>query len=104
MAALDLLGRRGALRVLWELNQAPLTFRALLAASDTNPSVLNARLKELRAAGIVAHSGEGYGLTEQGKALIAAIAPLSAWAAEWAAQLDSTSPTDLASVSAEHGD
>ncbi len=35
-----------ALRVLWELSkaQAPLTFRALQEAAETNPSVLNARL------------------------------------------------------------
>jgi len=29
MVALDVLGRRGALRVLWELRDASLTFRAL---------------------------------------------------------------------------
>jgi DNA-binding HxlR family transcriptional regulator len=31
---MDLLGRRGALRILWELRAEPLTFRALAAASD----------------------------------------------------------------------
>ena len=32
MVLLDLLGRRGALRVLWELRGDPLTFRALQKA------------------------------------------------------------------------
>ena len=52
MALLDLLGRRMSLRVLWELAQAgqPLTFRELQAVAETNPSLLNTRLKELRAA------------------------------------------------------
>src|SRR5882672_4687979 len=48
MVALDVLGRRGALRVLWELRDARLTFRALQEASDMNPASLNKRIKELR--------------------------------------------------------
>ena len=60
MALLDLLGRRMALRILWELSRAdaPLTFRALQGAADTNPALLNTRLKELRAAGLVVHGGD----------------------------------------------
>ena len=50
MVALDPLGRRGALRILWELRAGPLRFRALQAAADLSPSVLNARLRELRSA------------------------------------------------------
>ena len=60
MALLDLLGRRMTLRILWELRDAPLTFRALQEAAATNPSVLNARLKELREARLVEHDAEGY--------------------------------------------
>jgi DNA-binding HxlR family transcriptional regulator len=59
MAALDLLGRRGALRVLWELRGEPLTFRALQDASEMNPASLNKRLRELRELDIVSHSGAG---------------------------------------------
>jgi DNA-binding HxlR family transcriptional regulator len=84
MVALDLLGRRGALRVLWELRGDPLTFRALQEACDTNPSVLNTRLTELRAAGLVDHAQGGYRLTTNGRDLCAALRPLSAWAADWA--------------------
>ncbi len=84
MALLDLLGRRMTLRVLWELREARLTFRALQDAAETNPSVLNTRLAELRAAGIVDHQAEGYGLTALGRDLLARLAPLNAWAEAWA--------------------
>ena len=84
MVALDLLGRRGALRVLWELREGrPLTFRLLQQAAETNPSLLNTRLGELRAAGLVGHEGEGYLLTPTGKALLRALNPLAAWASRW---------------------
>ena len=83
MVALDVLGRRGALRILWELRDDPLTFRALQAASDMNPGSLNTRLKELRALQIVDHSDGGYHLTDQGLSLMAALKPLQAWAEDW---------------------
>lgn len=84
MALLDLLGRRAALRVIWELRGAPLTFRALQDAADTNPSVLNARLGELREAGVVEHSEAGYALTDEGRGLLEKLVPLHAWAEAWA--------------------
>lgn len=84
MVALDLLGRRNTLRILWELHEAqPLTFRALLEAAETNPSLLNTRLRELRETGLVAHLGEGYELTAQGLALLVALQPLVQWAKDW---------------------
>ena len=85
MALLDLLGRRWALRVLWELRAGnELTFRALRAAcDDVSTSVLNDRLRELREAGIVT-AGDGYRLTPRGLRLIAALAPLQTWAKAWA--------------------
>ncbi|MBN8492191.1 MAG: helix-turn-helix transcriptional regulator [Burkholderiales bacterium] len=85
MAALDLLGRRSSLRILWELRSgSALTFRALQDAAQTNPSLLNTRLKELREAGLVQHLGEGYQLTASGSELLAALQPLSDWAQRWA--------------------
>jgi DNA-binding HxlR family transcriptional regulator len=84
MALLDLLGRRMALRILWELRDRPLTFRALQQAAETNPSVLNARLAELREARIVEHGPEGYSLTPEGRKLLEAFLPLHAWAEDWA--------------------
>jgi DNA-binding HxlR family transcriptional regulator len=91
MALLDLLGRRMTLRVVWELSQAegPLTFRVLQAAAETNPSVLNTRLKELRAAGIVVHNTQGYGLSEDGKTLLRLILPLHEWADAWNERVNS---------------
>ena len=82
MALLDLLGRRMTLRILWELCRVdgPLTFRALQAAADTNPTVLNTRVKELRAAGLVTHDESGYRLTQRGVELMALLLPLHAWA------------------------
>jgi DNA-binding HxlR family transcriptional regulator len=84
MAVLDLLGRRAALRILWELRGEALTFRELQAAAQTNPSVLNTRLTELREAGIVDHPGDGYSLTPDGRALLDRLAPLHDWAERWA--------------------
>lgn len=84
MVALDVLGRRGALRVLWELRDGPLTFRALQAACDTNPGSLNTRLKELRQLHIVDHQDAGYVLAPHGRSLMKALEPLQTWAHHWA--------------------
>lgn len=85
MAVLDLLGRRWALRVIWELRQDTLTFRELQERCDAmSPSVLNQRLAELREAGAVeVQSGGGYKLTEEGSSLLYALAPLEDWATRW---------------------
>jgi DNA-binding HxlR family transcriptional regulator len=85
MAALDLLGRRWALRVLWELRDGPLGFRALQAACDgMSSSVLRDRLRELGEAGLVARgSEETYVLTPLGADLRRSLAPLTRWAERW---------------------
>jgi DNA-binding HxlR family transcriptional regulator len=85
MALFDLLGRRWALRLLWELRDASLTFRELQArCEDMSSSVLNQRLRELRGADIVTlEEGGGYRLTEEGLALAHALVPLQQWAADW---------------------
>lgn len=85
MAVLDLLGRRMTLRIVWELRDGSLTFRALQAAAATNPSVLNTRLAELKDARLIAHGEEGYALTPLGRELSALVLPLNAWAEKWAA-------------------
>lgn len=85
--ALDLLGRRCALRLLWELRLGPLNFRALQQACETNPAVLNSRLKELRAGALVDHEEGGYRLTVLGQELLAMLEPqqgaFAAWALKW---------------------
>src|SRR6185295_3839002 len=76
MALLDLLGRRWALRVLWELRDgARPTFRELQArCGEISSSVLNDRLRELREAGIVdGGASGGYGLTDEGSELLRAL-------------------------------
>jgi DNA-binding HxlR family transcriptional regulator len=85
MALLDLLSRRWSLRVLWELRQATLTSRALReACDDASPTVLQARLAELRQAGFVEHQpASGYRLTELGKELLGTLLPLHRFAERW---------------------
>jgi DNA-binding HxlR family transcriptional regulator len=85
MAALDLLGRRWALRVLWELRGGGVGARDLRARCDSmSSSVLYQRLGELSAAGLVAQDDAGlYVLTDLGRSLGDAIQPLDAWARRW---------------------
>jgi DNA-binding HxlR family transcriptional regulator len=85
MVVLDVLGRRGALRVLWELRKCPLTFRGLQDACETNPGSLNTRLKELRQLGVVEHEEGGYRLSEGGRELLETLKGLQAWSDRWLA-------------------
>ncbi|MBI5275648.1 MAG: helix-turn-helix transcriptional regulator [Burkholderiales bacterium] len=86
MALLDLLGRRGTLRLLWELRDGkPQTFRLLRASADgISPSVMNDRVKELREARLLELSEAGYVLTPAGRALVRHLRPLNRWADDWA--------------------
>lgn len=85
MAAMDLFGRRWALRILWELRSGPVGARALLARCEgMSSSVLYQRLRELTSSGIIAPSADGYELTRLGTALGHALRPLDEWAAIWA--------------------
>ncbi len=85
MVVLDLLGRRWALRILWELyDSPPATFRELRdRCDDVSPSVLNVRLRELRDARIVELGDDGYGLTAEGRELMRLFKPVSSWAKRW---------------------
>jgi DNA-binding HxlR family transcriptional regulator len=87
MAALDLLGRRWALRILWELREGPVGARNLRERCDAmSSSVLYQRLRELSDAGLLQRdAGDQYYLTSIGSSLAAAIAPLDEWANTWAA-------------------
>ena len=85
MALLDLLGRRWSLHVLWELREGALASRALRAAcGDISPTVLQARVNELRAAALVALGDDGYGLTDLGRELLESFGPLYLFADRWA--------------------
>jgi DNA-binding HxlR family transcriptional regulator len=83
MVALDLLGRRWSLRILWELRDGPLGFRDLQARCDgMSSSVLRKRLVELVDAGLV-EQDDVYALTSIGRDLGTAIDPLTRWANRW---------------------
>ncbi len=85
MVLLDTLGRRWALRVLWELRGEPLTFRALQdACGGVSPSVLALRLRELGELGLVENGAIGYALTDDGRELGAELVRLDVWAQRWA--------------------
>ncbi len=85
MVLLDMLGRRWTLRILWELREASLTSRALReACDDASPTVLQARLSELRKAGLVELiPASGYRLTRVGKELLGTFLPLHRFAEKW---------------------
>jgi DNA-binding HxlR family transcriptional regulator len=85
MAAMDLLGRRWSLRILWELRDGPIGARALLTACEgLSSSVCYDRLRELTEAGLIDRSEDAYVLTKHGAALGEALKPLDAWAKGWA--------------------
>jgi DNA-binding HxlR family transcriptional regulator len=85
MALLDLLGRRWALRIGWELREGnSRTFRELQAGCDgASSSVINDRLRELREARIVEREADGYRLTPRGQELMDLLVPLDRWAKQW---------------------
>jgi len=85
MALLDLLGRRWTLRIVWELRDVPLTFRALQdATGGISPSVLNARIGDLRTAMLIEQTDNGYALSKLGFELLGKFLPLLAWSEKWA--------------------
>src|SRR6478752_5942347 len=85
MALLDLLGRRWTLRIIWELRNGPLTSRALrTACDDASPTVMQARLSELREAGLVELlAGDGYRLAPLGRELMESFQPVHQFAERW---------------------
>jgi DNA-binding HxlR family transcriptional regulator len=85
MVLLDLLGRRWSLRIIWELRGEPLTSRALRSAcDDATPTVLQARLNDLRDADLVELVPDsGYRLTAMGREFSGKFLPLHQFAERW---------------------
>ncbi len=81
----DLLESRYAMRVIWALSDGhPQTFRLLQdSVGGVTPNTLNTRLKELRAARLVDHSGHGYRLTAQGTDLARRLVEVQQFAGKW---------------------
>ena len=81
--ALNLIGDRWALLVVRELMFAPKRFQMLRAGMPgITASVLNGRLAQLRAAGVVAHDARlgVYSLTDAGRGLLPVLEALCRWA------------------------
>jgi DNA-binding HxlR family transcriptional regulator len=85
LALLELLGRRWALRILWELRQQPASFQSLQRRCDSmSTSVLSQRLRELRESQLVEKDGSSdYALTETGMRLLARLDGIDEWTQEW---------------------
>jgi DNA-binding HxlR family transcriptional regulator len=76
----DVLGRRWALRLVWEMDEDASTYRELASrVPDMSTSVLTDRLRELRAVGLVEHA-DGYRLTSTGRELRAQLGSMRDWA------------------------
>lgn len=85
MALLDLLGRRWALRIIWELRAETLGFRELQQrCGGMSSSVLSDRLRELREAGVLEQVDGRHRMTDEGERLLDLYPPVQAWAERWA--------------------
>lgn len=95
MVLLDVLGQRWTLRILWELRNGPLNFRALQRACEqVSPTILNSRLRQLRSLGFVELGNEGYAYSAMGDTLQPLLATMHDWAEDWAKALSANMPLD----------
>jgi DNA-binding HxlR family transcriptional regulator len=79
--ALDLLGRRWTLRLVWELRRSTLSFSQLRERTGISPSVLSLRLRELDQAGVLERDiVRRYRLSGRGRELARILYELNRWA------------------------
>lgn len=84
MALFDLLGRRWAMGIIWQLSDGPLSFRQLQErCGSISPTTLNMRIKDLSEALLIDRTLDGYVLTQQGKELFEILQPFKEWAGSW---------------------
>jgi DNA-binding HxlR family transcriptional regulator len=80
-SVLDLLGRRWALRLVWELRRSTRSFSELRGRTGISPSVLSARLAELVEAGVLERDAvRRYRLSGRGRELARILYELNRWA------------------------
>jgi DNA-binding HxlR family transcriptional regulator len=80
-ATLELLGRRWALMLIWELRRDAVAFSELRERTGISPSVLSARLRELTEADIIERDGSRrYRLSGRGRELARLLYELNRWA------------------------
>lgn len=88
MAVFDLLGRRWAMGIVWQLQGGATTFRSLQEACESiSPSILNSRLKDLREAALIERTIDGYQLTAMGRELYDLLLPFGEWSIKWATHI-----------------
>ncbi len=84
MAIFDLLGRRWAMGILWQLSDGPLSFSELQKRCDSiSPTILSGRIKDLTEAILVERTLEGYRLTPLGEELAELLKPFKEWGQKW---------------------
>jgi DNA-binding HxlR family transcriptional regulator len=85
MILIDLLGKKWVMRILWEMNQGPCTFRELQKrCGGTSPTIINRRIKELTDFNLIMkRQPRGYELTDLGIELIELFYPLNEWVKKW---------------------
>ena len=77
----ELLGRRWALRLVWELRRSTLSFSELRERTGISPSVLSARLRELVDSDVLERDvGRRYRLSGRGRELARILYELNRWA------------------------
>ncbi|BDY31376.1 MULTISPECIES: winged helix-turn-helix transcriptional regulator [Mycolicibacterium] len=88
LAAMELLGQRWVLRVVWELEPGPLGFLELRRRmGNCSSSMLSERLQQLTAAGLVIKNDAGaWELTPAGVALGRALSDVWDWSESWKSQ------------------
>ena len=80
-AALELFGRRWALRIVWELRRDTVSFSEFRERMGISPSVLTTRLNELLDAGVIERDGgRRYRLSGSGRELARLLFELNRWA------------------------
>jgi DNA-binding HxlR family transcriptional regulator len=79
--ALDQLGKRWSLRLVWELRRDAVSFSELRERTGVSPSMLTTRLRELEQIGVIERDGaRRYRLSGEGRELARILYELNRWA------------------------